>query len=268
MYDDYLFPGRDGSFVFCGARADAGCGAVRTACEILVTFYYQKTLVLFLLCMPAFLCGYIQKFIENLTKKEFERLLLLLLVLFSVFPTVFYFELIPDNGKGLVQMIMVYMIGRYIRMYKDVKMPRKAMILFVILWIINGVSHEIPVQIGGIYHHLCKDNSITNLTMAVILFYLFKKFTFQSAVINRAAGSVFAVFALNDALVLVVMKILFAGGFQGAEGIWGFLMLAGVAAAILAGCLLFGEIRRLFLERVDRYLGNLAESKIMSRLRS
>lgn len=118
-----------------------------------------------------FLSGYIQKFIEHLKKEEFERLLALLLVLFSVLPTLFYFELIPDNGKGLVHMIMVYMIGRYIRMYKDVKMPRKAMILFVILWIINGVSHEIPVQIGGIYHHLCKDNSITNLIMAVILFY-------------------------------------------------------------------------------------------------
>lgn len=215
-----------------------------------------------------FLSGYIQKFIEHLKKEEFERLLALLLVLFSVLPTLFYFELIPDNGKGLVHMIMVYMIGRYIRMYKDVKMPRKAMILFVILWIINGVSHEIPVQIGGIYHHLCKDNSITNLIMAVILFYSFKEFTFQSRVINRAAGSVFAVFALNDALVLVVMQILFAKGFHGAQGILGFMMLTGVVMAILAGCLIFGEIRSLLLDRADRYLGNLAERKIMGRLKS
>ena len=215
-----------------------------------------------------FLSGYIQKFIEHLKKEEFERLLLLLLVLFSVLPTFFYFELIPDNGKGLVHMIMIYMIGRYIRMYKDVRMPKKALVLFVILWIINGVSHEIPIRIGGIYHHLCKDNSITNLIMAVILFYLFKEFTFQSGVINRAAGSVFAVFALNDALVLVVMKVLFDGGFHGAEGILGFLMLTGVVTAILAACLIFGEIRRLVLDKCDRYLGNLAERKIMGWLKS
>lgn len=215
-----------------------------------------------------FFSGYIQKFIEHLTKEEFERLLLLLLVLFSVLPTLFYFELIPDNGKGLVHMIMIYMIGRYIRMYKDVKMPRKALLLFVVLWIINGISHEIPIQIGGIYHHFCKDNSITNLTMAVIIFYLFKELKFQSAFINRAAGSAFAVFALNDTLILVVMKLFYDHGFHGAEGIRGFMMLAGVVAAILAGCLLIGEIRRLLLDKCDRYLGNLAERIYMSKIKA
>lgn len=210
-----------------------------------------------------FLSGYIQRFIEQLSKQEFQRLLCLLLVLFSVLPTLFYFELIPDNGKGLVQMIMVYMIGRYIRMYRDVKITAKALILFMFFWVINGVSHEIPIQIGGIYHHLCKDNSITNLIMAVILFYLFKEFRFRSAFINRAAGNVFAVFALNNALVSVVMTLLFDTGFRGAEGILGVLMLLGVVTAILTGCLLVGEVRRLLLDRCDRYLGNLADSKIL-----
>lgn len=215
-----------------------------------------------------FFSGYIQKFIEHLTKEEFERLLLLLLILFSVLPTLFYFELIPDNGKGLVHMIMIYMIGRYIRMYKDVKMPRKALLLFVVLWIINGVSHEIPIQIGGLYHHLCKDNSITNLTMAVIIFYLFKEFKFQSVLINRVAGSVFAVFALNDTLVLVVMKLFYNHGFHGAEGIWGFMMLVGAVVSILIGCLLIGEIRRFLLGKCDRYLGNLAERIYMSKMKA
>lgn len=215
-----------------------------------------------------FFSGYIQRFIERLSKQEFQRLLCLFLVLFSVLPTLFYFELIPDNGKGLVQMIMVYLIGRYIRMHRDIKISSKAVILFFILWVINGVSHEIPIRIGGIYHHLCKDNSITNLIMAVILFYLFKEFRFQSAIINRAAGSVFAVFALNNTLVTVVMTLLFDSGFRGTEGILGFLMLLGVVAAILAGCLFVGEVRRLLLDRCDRYLGNLVTCKIMCKVKS
>lgn len=215
-----------------------------------------------------FFSGYIQKFIEHLKKEEFERLLCLMLILFSVLPTLFYFELIPDNGKGLVHMIMIYMIGRYIRMYKDVRIPRKALIPFIILWAINGVSHEIPIQIGGIYHHLCKDNSITNLTMAIILFYLFKEFRFQSGFINRAAGNVFAVFALNDTLVFVIMKVLGDNGFHGAEGICGFMILVGIVAIILAGCLFIGEVRRLVLGRCDEYLSSLAERKLMSRIKS
>lgn len=59
-------------------------------------WFYSCYVCLFLLS------GYIQKFIDQLKQKEFGRLLVLLLILFSVLPTLFYFELIPDNGKGLV----------------------------------------------------------------------------------------------------------------------------------------------------------------------
>ncbi|MDE5932379.1 MAG: hypothetical protein K2H40_07860, partial [Lachnospiraceae bacterium] len=217
-----------------------------------------------------FLSGYIEKFINRLSREEFKRLLSLLLVLFSVLPTFFYFEQIPDNGKGLVQMIMVYMIGRYIRMYRDIKLPKKAGIVFVLLWLINGVSHEIPIQVGGIYHHLCKDNSITNLIMAVILFYVFKElkgFKNQRAgkaagVINKAAGYVFAVFALNNTFVSVGMELLTHGGFQGAGGILGFLELTGFGAAVLIGCLFIGVFRELLFGRLDQKLGILVENKL------
>lgn len=213
-----------------------------------------------------FFSGYIQKFIEHLKKEEFERLLCLMLVLFSVLPTFCYFELIPDNGKGLVHMIMIYMIGRYIRMYKDVRIPRKAVILFLILWIINGISHEIPIQIGGIYHHLCKDNSITNLTMAVILFYLFKELDIRSGLINGAAKHIFAVFALNDVLVTVGMTLLFDSGFQSKGGIGGFLVLTGIVVSVFVLCLAAGALRNLVLGRADRWLGDQAERSIMAGL--
>ena len=201
---------------------------------------------------------YIQKLIDVLDKEEFRRLLLLMIVLFSVFPTFFYFELIPDSGKGLVQMIMVYMIGRYIRMYRDIQLPQgKPIVLFVILWVINGVSHEIPIQVGGIYHHLCKDNSITNLTMAVLLFYMFKRLEFKSAIINKAAVYIFAVFALNNTLVSVVMEYMRdQSGFQSPDGVLGFLILAGIVLLIFAVCLLVGVIREILLGWPDRILGD------------
>lgn len=117
------------------------------------------------------LSGYINKYIEGLAKKEYQRLLLILLGVFSLFPTLFYFEISMDNGKGLIQMIMIYLVGRYIRLHKDIELSkRKTVIAFAGLWMINGLSHEIPIELGGIYHHLCKDNSITNITMAILLF--------------------------------------------------------------------------------------------------
>ncbi|MDE7339473.1 MAG: acyltransferase [Lachnospiraceae bacterium] len=223
-----------------------------------------------------FLSGYLQKFIDCLDRETFKRLLLLLLTLFSVLPTVFYFEQIPDNGKGLVQMLMVYMIGRYIRMYQDIRLPKKAGIIFILLWILNGISHEIPIQIGGIYHHLCKDNSITNLIMALILFYAFKELKLfrtwnegkngkngkAGKAVNKAAGYVFAVFALNNTFVTVGMERLLQEGLQSVGGMIGFLELAGIVAAVLLGCLLIGAIRELLFGRLDQKLGIFVENKL------
>lgn len=214
------------------------------------------------ICLMLF-SGYIQKFIELLDRAAFKKLLMLLLVLFSVFPTLFYFELMPDNGKGLVQMIMVYMIGRYIRMYQDIELPRgKACLIFMLLWIINGVSHEVPIQIGGIYHHLCKDNSITNLVMAVILFYLIKGMKFKSGLINKSAAFVFAVFALNNSLVSVVMENLLGRlTFRSPDGVLGFLMLAGVVFGVLICSLLVGVVQELFFGRIENKLCNVIGEK-------
>lgn len=218
-------------------------------------WFYSCYVCLFLLS------GYIQKLIDCLRQKEFKKLLILLILLFSVLPTFFYFEIIPDNGKGLVQMIMVYMIGRYIRLYQDVKLPKKSIFIFLLLWIMNGISHEFPIHIGEMYHHLCKDNSITNIIMAIILFYIFKSFTFKSTLINKAATCVFAVFALNNALLSCVMKLIGESEFQTPDGLVGFLVLAGVVFLIFVLCLMVGGIREVLLGRVDEGIGNFLEKR-------
>lgn len=219
-----------------------------------------------------FLSSYIHRFIESLSRKEYRRLLFILLFLFSILPTVFYFELIPDNGKGLVQMIMVYMIGRYIRMYRaesinDLIGRKKAIGLFMVLWVVNGISHEFPLQIGAINHHLCKDNSITNLVMAVILFYVFKDLKLRSKMINNAAAYVFAVFALNNSLVEAVMKTLseYAVLHRPVENtgiiinVLGFLILAGIVLLVLLVCLIAGFIREKVFGRIDQKLEEIME---------
>ncbi len=199
------------------------------------------------------LSGYIQKFIDHISKKEFQILLAMLLAIFSVFPTLFYFEVVPDNGKGLLQMMMIYLLGRYIRMYGSPSLPRgKALVLFLVLWVLNGVSHEFPIELGGIYHHLCKDNSITNVIMAVILFYLFKEMKLQSDLINGMAAYVFAVFALNNSLVSVVMEYLGNSVRENIGGVIGFLILMSVVLLILLACLIIGKLRELLFGRADR----------------
>lgn len=218
------------------------------------------------ICLFLF-SGYIDKLIEKLSQTEFKKLLLTSLLIFSILPTVFYFEIIPDNGKGLVQMLMVYMIGRYIRLYGSWRMTRKkALLIIAVLWVVNGISHELPIALGGIYHHLCKDNSITNLVIAVVLFGLFKEMSFQSRLINKVSGCIFAVFALNNTLVNVTMEMLVERGLQERNGIGGFLMLEGITFIIFAVCLTIGLVREGILGRLDRKIGVWVESLVIPRI--
>lgn len=205
------------------------------------------------------LSGFIERLINALGEKELRRLLILMLGLFSVLPTLFYFEIMPDNGKGLVQMIMLYMAGRYICKYQDVQLPRWTILVFMVLWAINGFSHEHAIQIGGIYHHLCKDNSITNICMAVILFYAFKEWRLASGAINVAARQIFAVFALNNTLTRITMESIQASGFDSPDGVAGFVLFLGTVSLILIGCIVIGAARSILLQRLDTWIIGLVE---------
>lgn len=143
---------------------------------------------------------------------------------------------------------------------------KKALLIIAVLWVVNGISHELPIALGGIYHHLCKDNSITNLVIAVVLFGLFKEMSFQSRLINKVSGCIFAVFALNNTLVNVTMEMLVERGLQERNGIGGFLMLEGITFIIFAVCLTIGLVREGILGRLDRKIGVWVESLVIPRI--
>lgn len=233
---------------------------VKTVCPFITRKYWFYSCYICLFCVS----GYVNKFVENLEKKEFQRLLATLLLIFSVFPTFFYFEIIPDNGKGLVQMIMIYLIGQYIHKYGIKRISEgKEICLFVILWAINGISHEIPLEVGTIWHHFCKDNSITNLIMAVILFSWFKEWKIQSGIVNRMAKNIFAVFALNNTLVNVIMHyILERESLRFLKDV-GVLGLAFTVFLIMTGCIIVGEVREILFGKIEDKIVPWVEKHIL-----
>ncbi len=197
--------------------------------------------------------GYIQKFIDMLKEEELKKFIALSLLIFSVFPTIFYFDIMQDAGKGLVQMITVYIIGRYICIYKDVPVKRKVAIpLFLILWVLNTISIIFPIRFGSIVHSLCRDNSITNITMAILLFYIFKNINFSSKNINKLTSYMFAVFALENALVNVTAKIITHRELYINSAILGIILLPGTVFSILALCLGIGAIFDLLFSKIER----------------
>ncbi|MDD3141812.1 MAG: acyltransferase family protein [Lachnospiraceae bacterium] len=56
--------------------------------------------------------SYIDMAVIRLGKHKMEKLLLILLFMFSFIPTFLYFEVTGDNGKGIINATIMYLIGR------------------------------------------------------------------------------------------------------------------------------------------------------------
>lgn len=62
---------------------------------------------------------YVNRMLETLSRREYQSLLCIVLYYFYVAPTMLMIEIMEDSGKGLVNLLIVYMIGRYIRLFFD-----------------------------------------------------------------------------------------------------------------------------------------------------
>lgn len=209
---------------------------------------------------------FIEKFISTLDRQNFRAFIVLMLCCFSILPTLLYFEIVQDNGKGLIQMFMMYMVGRYIRLYgEDFGEKHKKWVVgcFWMMWLVNYLSFKHPINIGGIYHTLSKDNSITNVMLAVSLFYIFKGIKLKSKVVNIVASYIFAVFAMNYLLINIAIDLIKARmPWITDQGPWGFWVIPVLSLIILALCILVGVIRDFLLGRVDDVIAEFVEKRL------
>lgn len=196
--------------------------------------------------------GYIQKFIDTLKKEEFEKVIALSLVIFNVLPTLFYFEIVQDAGKGLVHTMCLYILGRYIRLYRNGSSnKRKILLLFSGLWILNAISIMYPIRIGSLIHSLCRDDSVTNIVMAVILLYLFKDMNFSSKYVNKLTRNMFAVFALENSGAAILAQLVKQSNLHVSNFFLGIGLLIGSVLLIFAICLLVGMIVEFLLGKIE-----------------
>lgn len=210
-------------------------------------WFYSCYICLFILS------GYIQKFIDSLKEKELLTFLVISLTIFSILPTIFYFEIMQDAGKGLVQMILLYIVGRYIHMYKDISLSKwKCFLAIILLWFVNTISIMYPIRFGEVTHSLCRDNSITNIAIMILLFYLFKDINLSSKFINRFTSNIFAVFALENACTHILSKIIADYEFHVSSSIAAFLLTILMVFGIFLVISIIGFIREFLLSRMDQ----------------
>lgn len=152
--------------------------------------------------------GYINGILDKINKKTFSTGICLLLLFFSVMPTVTYFEIMGDNGKGLANMLLMYLIGRYIRIYNVHISMKKCgggvCCAFAVTFLLNYLA---SILLGGvgIFAPFARDNSLTMIVGSIFAFLLFQQTDFYVRSVNKIARCMFAVY-LSEGTIRMLLN--------------------------------------------------------------
>ncbi len=145
------------------------------------------------------LSKYIDRMLNTLSRKEYKTLILVLTLFVIISPTLFRFEIFNDSGKGFMNMLTMYIIGRYIAKYGFIQLIHKySMLLVPLLICLIWLGNEVMDRYTGNWWYFCRDNSVFIVVLAICIFYLFVSTTDRhDEAINRFAKYVFPIYLVH-----------------------------------------------------------------------
>lgn len=144
------------------------------------------------------LSGYIQRLLDTLTRREFKHLIAILALFVIIAPTMFMLEIFKDSGKGFMNMLTAYLIGRYVSKYGFPDFIRKwHKLLIPGLTLVIFVLNEVMYKVGfpGLF---ARDNNLLIVALAISMFYYaISRRSANSRFINKFAGYVLPVYIVH-----------------------------------------------------------------------
>lgn len=202
------------------------------------------------------LSPYINLIPEKMNKKEFEKFLFVCLMIFSIIPTVFFISdnIMSDAGKGLVNMILVYLIGRYIRYYKDEHINRGKLLVLTVASIFLTFSLNMILSIarGVCTGNFARDCSITIILSSVLIFLFFKEWSFHSNIINFLAQHVIAAYVLETTVRNILNHYLLLPDYV--DRWYLFAVTTGYVLVVLFVCFIINIFRICIFGKGESYL--------------
>ena len=147
---------------------------------------------------------YINKLIEVLNKNELEKMILIGLIIFVIWPSISAGDLInpisEDGGYGLYNFILLYIIGAYIGKYKDTIKVSKYNFFFIY---VISMTLLVCINLGLTYlmnKYIAKLSYDFILTYigSISLFVFFKELNFKSTIINFVSSLTLGVYLIHE----------------------------------------------------------------------
>lgn len=156
--------------------------------------WFIKAYIILYLLSP-----FINKGLVQLDKKEFQSLLGIMLLFFSIWPSTLPSPPVEDAGYGIINFVLVYSIGGYLRKHPQKDRPKLLYLLgYVVcaLVVFSAVTFAHIVLGGGVWI-IWGYNFIFNIIGAVFLFLFFSKLEIKSKLINYIASFTFGVYLIH-----------------------------------------------------------------------
>lgn len=208
----------------------------------------------FCLCI---LSPFINEYLEKIDKERFKKLIVAAGVLFLLLPTLVGFDQTGDGGKGIVNMIFAYIIGRYIGMYhKDEKVPvSKLLVMLMGVILVNfALNSGVYILTDSTANYYARDNSLFTMVQAILLFMLFMQWNVKCRLINILAVNVVAVYVLEDVikgLIAIALGGIITGYKESA--IYVLIVIAVSIVTFVAGTAL-EAVRKMLFDKAENFV--------------
>lgn len=202
------------------------------------------------------LSKYINMIPEKLDKKNFQYLLGLLLLIFGVIPTIFHYHIMRDNGKGVMNMLLIYLIGCYIRKYySEFNYSKKRLVTSLLIIVSIGIfinyATSLIFQDSGLFCPFTREYSLLIIAGAIIVFLLFLKIEFTSVIVNRLAKGVFAIYVFEGTVRTILDRYFM--GWEPYRNEWYLFAVSAVyVLVVMAICGIAEFFRQLFLGKFEK----------------
>lgn len=208
----------------------------------------------FLTCyfVIAFLSGFLNMIPEKLDRKTFRNLLLLLIGIFYLLPTLVFYEVIEDGGKGVVCMSIVYLTGRYLKKYYgDVSFKKSR--LSIVFWVLIIAATVLDLGLSfakGTYMGMyARDNSIFMLLSSIACFLVFREMHFTNRLINHVTPNIVILYCVEEYARILTGKYIHLGDYVSSALFVPITVLYALGLIVIL--LLMNELRTLIFDKLD-----------------
>ena len=226
-------------------------------------YWYMSVYIVICLCSEALnLCE------KELEKKRYSMLLIVLIFFYYIIPTITLSNksFTYDWGKGIVNMVIVYLIGRYIRSYLDfyispIKTFQWTLAIILLCCVGNHIITANSISVG-IALLLSRDNSVLILVSSILLFITFKNMCFYSALINYIASFVVDIYLVEGVICNLIFKIWDINKYSSSNLFFAINMVC--VSLIMGISFMVSVIRRYSLTKYEKAISRNLADKIQS----